>query len=123
MRVGVGRAVAEIGRIEDRDVGAIAFLQQPAVLELERARGRAGHLVDRELQRQRAALAHVMVDDAREGAVEARMRHALADGAVRRDAIAVGADQRHAASATMCAMSSSEIEVTSTRVAPWSSVR
>ena len=35
------------------------------------------------------------MDDAREGAVEARMRHALADGAVGRDAIAVGADQRH----------------------------
>ena len=97
VRIGVGRAVAEILRIEDRDVGAIAFLQQAAVRELERARGRAGHLVDRQLQRQRAALAHVMVDDARERAVEARVRHALADRAVGRDAIAVGADQRERA--------------------------
>ena len=35
-----------------------------------------------------------MADDAREGAIEARMRHALADDAVIGDAIAVGADQR-----------------------------
>src|SRR3954471_7718276 len=31
VRVGVGGAVAEIRRVEDRDVGAVALLQQPAV--------------------------------------------------------------------------------------------
>ncbi len=36
----------------------------------------------------------VAADDAREGAVEARVRHALPDNAVIGDAIAVGADQR-----------------------------
>ena len=44
-------------------------------------------------KRQQLLVVHVTADDAREGAVEARMRHALADDAVIGDAIAVGADK------------------------------
>ena len=56
VRLGIGRAVAEIGGVEDRDVGAIAFAR--------RARGRAasrraavaaGHLADRLLRAAAAA--------------------------------------------------------------------
>ena len=94
VRLGVGRAVLEIGRVEDRDVGPPPFLQQAAVLEPQRRRGSAGHLAHRNLQRQQLLLVHVMAEDAREGPVKARMRHALGGDPVIGDAIAVRADQR-----------------------------
>ena len=95
VRVGVGRAVVEIVRVEDRDVGAPALARAGRGRAASSARaGSAGHLVDRAFERQQPLVAHVAADDAREGAVEARMRHALADDAVIGDAIAVGADER-----------------------------
>jgi len=63
--------------------------------ELERARGGTRHLVDGKLERQQAKLPDIMADHARKCAVEARMRHALTYGAVGRDAVAVGADERN----------------------------
>ena len=123
MRLGIGGAVAEIGGIEDRDVGALALGEEAAVAQLQRARRAAGHLVDRLLQRQQALVMHVVADDARKGAVEARMRHSLPDDAVIGDAIAVGADQAPSGDRTIVRMSSSEIEAISTRVAPLSSIR
>ena len=90
---GIGRAVGEIGRVEDRDVGAVAFAQQPAVAQPQRRGRRPGHLAHRRFERQQPLVMHVMADDAREGPVKARMRHALGDDPVIGDAIAVGADQ------------------------------
>src|SRR3974377_742836 len=79
MRIRVSRAIMKVCGIKDCDVGASAFAQQPAVRKLARARACAGHLVHGKLERNDAELADVMADDAREGAVESRMRLALAD--------------------------------------------
>src|SRR5262249_24750877 len=94
MRPTVSRAILEIGGIEDRYIRAITLPQETAVDQFERACGSPGHLVHGKLERDEAELPDIMPDDAREGAVEARMRHALADGAVRRDAIAIRSNQR-----------------------------
>src|SRR3984957_3548720 len=96
VRVGVGREVGEIVGVEDRDIGTPALREKAAVAQLQRLRRRAGHLVDRRFERQQVLLADIAADDAREGAVETRVRHALADRAIGRDAITVGADQRNA---------------------------
>ena len=94
VRVGVGGAIPEVGGIEDRDVGAIALLAA------SRGRAAAGPRPSPRSSCGRPAssgsscsLVHVMADDPRERAVEARMRHSLADDPVIGDAIAVGADQ------------------------------
>src|SRR5947209_1754721 len=68
VRIGIGGAVAEIIWIEDRHVGAKAQPQQAAIPELERASGRAGHLVDGALQRQNRQVADITIDDARKSA-------------------------------------------------------
>src|SRR5436305_410063 len=72
----IGRLVLEISGIEDRDIGAIPLSEEAAVAQLQRARRATGHLVNSLLQRQQPLLMHVMADHAREGTVEARMRHA-----------------------------------------------
>src|SRR6516225_4946614 len=118
MRIGIGGAVFEVGGIEDRHVGAVAFSQQTAIPQFQRASGRAGHFVDGEFERNDAELVDIMADDARKRAVEARVRHALAYGAVGRNTVAVRSGER-----TISRISSSEIEVTSTRVAPLSATR
>src|SRR5262249_49186369 len=86
---GRGSAILKLGGIKDRPVGAATFPQQTAILQFQRAGGGARHLVDGEFERNDAELADIMADDARKRAVEARVRHALAHGAVGRNAIAV----------------------------------
>src|SRR5437879_2672463 len=64
MRLRIGRAIAKIGGIKDRYVGAITLPQEPAVLELERAGARARHLVHGKLERNEPEFADIMTDDA-----------------------------------------------------------
>src|SRR5262249_46765283 len=94
MRISVGGAISEVGGIKDRHVSAVTFAQQAAILQFQRTRGRAGHLVNGEFEWNDAELAYIVADDARERAVEARMRHALAHGAVGGNAIAVRTHER-----------------------------
>src|SRR6185312_16799175 len=93
MRVVIGGALCKFGRIENRHVGGVARLQEPAIGEAERTRREAGHLPDRARQIDELQVATIMAEDAREGAVEARMRPSLPGRAVRRDAIPVRADR------------------------------
>src|SRR5580700_1426757 len=94
VRIGIARPVVEVRRIEDRDIGAPALAQQAAIAEFQGARRPSGHLMYRLLQGQQPLVMHVLPDDAWERAVEAGMRHPLADDAIIGDAIAVGADKR-----------------------------
>src|SRR5215472_14013096 len=64
MRIGIGGAVFEVGGIKDRHVSAVTFAQQAAILQFQRTRGRAGHLVNGEFEWNDAELAHIMADDA-----------------------------------------------------------
>ncbi len=93
VRVGVGRAVFEICRVEDRDVGPEAFLDEASVPQPQRLRCRSGHLANRLLERQKVLLMDVAADDPRKGPVKSRMRHPLGDHPISRDAVAVRADQ------------------------------
>src|SRR5437763_811773 len=47
VRIGIGRLVTKIGRIEDGDIGPISLGEQAAVVQFQGARRAAGHLLDR----------------------------------------------------------------------------
>ena len=79
MRVGDGRRVRDRRRVEDDQVGRPAGLDPAPPRQAEPLGRQRGHLGDRPLQRQNAALAHVPSQDARVGAVGARVRHAGAE--------------------------------------------
>src|SRR5262245_17158116 len=88
-----GGAVRDRGGIEHRDIGGVAGPEHPAVLETERDCGPAGHLVHRLRQREQPEVARVMAEDAREGAIEARMRQIAGERATGPDRPSVGADE------------------------------
>ena len=83
----VGRGIADRGGVEDDDVGMLPDRQRAAALEAEVARGQAGHLPDRGLEREQADVAAVVAEHARERAPQARVR-------LRPDGDAVRADHR-----------------------------
>src|SRR6516225_3036075 len=87
--------VLNYDRAVDDHGGAVAFSQQTAIPQFQRASGRAGHFVDGEFERNDAELVDIMADDARKRAVEARVRHALAYGAVGRNTVAVRTHERN----------------------------
>src|SRR4029077_9273350 len=90
---GVGRAILEVRRVEDCDVGPVAFPDQPAVAQPQCLSRGTRHLAYRMLEPQQVLFMHVVADDPREGPVKPWMRHPLAGDAVVGDAVAVGADQ------------------------------
>ena len=78
MRLLERRAIRDRRRIEDRDVGEIAFLQQAAAIEAEVLGGQARQPAHRVRERDHLFLAHVLAEQPREVAVGARMRVRLA---------------------------------------------
>src|SRR5947209_20076541 len=54
--------------IEERDIGKIALLQQPATDEPFPLRGQRSYLSDRLFQRQQVLIAHIVAEKARHGA-------------------------------------------------------
>src|SRR6266511_5238330 len=77
MRIGEGGLVTDGLRVEEREIGGIARLEEPAAPETQLGGGHARHLVDGLLPRQQPALAAVNAEDARERAVTPRVRLAL----------------------------------------------
>ena len=63
--------------VEHDDVGEHPFAQQSAIAQPESRRDAARHLPHRILEREQLLLAHVAAEDARIGAVRARMHDAL----------------------------------------------
>ena len=84
-RLVVGRVHADGRRVEDDDVGEHPVAQQAALREPEPRRRRAGHLVDRGLERQERLVADELPEDPRERAVGARRRLLAEEGRVRAD--------------------------------------
>ena len=94
VRLGVGRQVGDGVRIEDRDVGGIAGDEQAAFLEFD-ARGRqAGAFPDGRGQVEDLVFPDELLEEAREGAVRARVREFLAQRAFGRVDAAVGGGHR-----------------------------
>src|SRR5262245_29181308 len=71
------RVVGHAFGIEHGNVGEEAGAEQSAVGDAEPLRGRVRHFANRLFERNCLLLAHVTSEDAREGAVFTRMRHAL----------------------------------------------
>ncbi len=92
MGVREGSAVGDGNGVEEHDVGIAAGAQVAAVVQAEAVRHGAAHLADRVLQRQHALVADVLAQDARVGAVLARVRRAEVDGPGGVHAAGVGAD-------------------------------
>src|SRR5713101_6922477 len=75
--VGNAGRVADGLRVEERQIGGVARLDETAALEAQLGGRHARHLVDGLLPREQPPLAAVDAEDAREGAVASRMRLAL----------------------------------------------
>src|SRR5207248_7438036 len=78
-----GGAVGHGRRIEDHQIGGEAVSDQASIGEVKLPRRQTGHFVDGLLERDHVLFAHVLAEDAREGAEVARMRHARAERAAR----------------------------------------
>src|SRR5690606_4176812 len=78
MWIRVGRPIIKVVRIEDDDVGRVTWQQQSAITQLKRFGRKSRHLAYGGFQRQGFALTHITRQNTREGAIKARMRHALA---------------------------------------------
>ena len=122
VRVGVRRAVGDQHRVEHGHVRPRPRPQQASIREAERPRGGAGHLGDRLLERQQPEIADAGAQDARMGAVVARMGLALAGDAGGGERVAVRA-HRHPRRARDRVHVGAAIDVIRMRVSPRSATR
>ncbi len=67
------RAIGDRRRVEQHQVGEGAGDEPPAISQADVIGGERGHLADRRLEGEHLALAHVAAEDARIGAVAARV--------------------------------------------------
>ena len=90
VRIVEGGPIADGIEVEHHDVGAVALLDQAAVVEPEDAGGQRGHLADEERQSDDLPIDHVAAQDTRERAVGARVCVVAGSAAVggRRDVVA-----------------------------------
>ena len=80
--------VANLCRIEYRDVGHAAVAETPMIGKPETGGGHSGHLMNRLLERDRVLVASVVAEHARKCPVRARVRNAVA-GFARRPSLAI----------------------------------
>ena len=84
-RVFIRGGVLDLLRIEQDQVRGIALTQQAAVGKAEAGGGETRHLVDRVFQTEEPDIAHIVTEDAREGAPEPWMRMLIVRQTVRTD--------------------------------------
>ena len=93
MGIGERRLVLHGPGVEDRgEVGGRARLDDPAIPEAQPMRAHPGHLAHGRLQREELALARILAEHAREGAVHARVGLAWRGGGPGRETQRVRAD-------------------------------
>ena len=84
------RGVGDGFRVEDHDIGEVAFDEPSPIGNLHLRRRQTGHLPNRFRQRERLLLANVAAKNARERAVRARMRLAATQFSIRLDGRRIG---------------------------------